>query len=314
MAKVIAGHHELVGSARRVRKGASRVGPADPDETILVSIYLRRSPHAPPLHDQDYYFKHPLGQREHLSRTELAARYSAAAKDMKEVTDFATTHGLTVVDTNPARRLVQVSGTAAQYAGAFSVELFHYKSPKESYRGHEGPIHLPTEIAEAVEAVFGLDNRRMARRGSERGGGGGGPVGPGLRPITPVDVANWYNFPKGSADGQTIAVLEFSGPDSTFGANRFWQSDINDYILYLNELYLTHTPETNLHLVAPEVVAVSIPPSPGNLPMGNGDEDFEVALDLEIVAAVAQGAKVVAYFTPWTEQGWVDALTDPLIF
>jgi kumamolisin len=194
------GFRELVGSSRHVRKGASRVGPADPNETILVSIYLRRPPQAPPLHDQDYYFRHPVGQREHLSRAELAARHGATAEDIKTVTDFATTHGLTVVDTNPARRLVQMSGTAAQFAGAFSVELFHYQSAKETYRGHERPIHLPTDIAEAVEGVFGLDNRRMARRPSERGGsGGGGGIEP--RPITPPEVANWYNFPTGSASG-----------------------------------------------------------------------------------------------------------------
>jgi subtilase family serine protease len=300
------GFRELVGSTRRVRKGASRVGPADPNETILVSIYLRRPPQAPPLHDQHYYSKHPVGRREHLSRAELAARHGATAEDPKTVTDFATTHGLTLVDENPARRLVQVSGTATQFAAVFSVELFHYQSPKETYRGHEGPIHLPAAIANVVEGVFGLDNRRMARRRSERGGGGGvGGGGGEPHPITPPEVAQAYNFPTNSANGQTIAVLEFSGPESTFGANGFEQPDIDDYISYLNSPLGTHS-----NLVSTEIVSVTVPPSPGNLPTGGGgDDDFEVALDLEIVVSVAQGAKVVAYFTPWTERGWVDALS-----
>jgi hypothetical protein len=41
------GFRELAGSARRVHKGASRTGAADPNETIEVSIYLRRPTNAP---------------------------------------------------------------------------------------------------------------------------------------------------------------------------------------------------------------------------------------------------------------------------
>jgi subtilase family serine protease len=78
------------------------------------------------------------------------------------VTDFAEAAGLKIVETDAARRLVQVSGTVAQLSKAFSVELALYRSAKESYRGREGAIHLPN--ADVVEGVFGLDNRRMARR------------------------------------------------------------------------------------------------------------------------------------------------------
>ena len=58
--------HELAGSARRVRRGASRVGPADTKEIIEVSIYVRRPPNAPPLHDLKYYAARPLEPKEFL--------------------------------------------------------------------------------------------------------------------------------------------------------------------------------------------------------------------------------------------------------
>ncbi len=46
-----------------------------------------------------------------------------------------------------------VSGTVAQVSRAFSVELGRYASPTETYRGREGYIHLPNEIADIVEGV-----------------------------------------------------------------------------------------------------------------------------------------------------------------
>jgi kumamolisin len=292
------GLRELVGSERHVRKGAARTSPAEPNETIMVSIYLRCPPHAPPLHDQHYYAARRIGQRKHLSRAEFAATYGATAEDIKAVSDFATAHDLDLVATSPARRLVQVSGTARQLAAAFSVELFQYQSPQENYRAHEGPIYLPAQIANIVEGVFGLDNRRMARRTSgERriGGGGGGGV---TSTITPPDVAKAYNFPSNSAKGQTIAVLEFSGP-TDFGDNGFVQSDIDGYIEHLNIRPGTNLVSTNVGQVVVH--------HPGNVP--GGGYDFEIALDLEIIVSVAQEAKVVVYFSTMTEQGWVDAIS-----
>jgi kumamolisin len=43
-----------------------------------------------------------------------------------------------------------------------------------------------------------------------------------------------------------------------------------------------------------------------NSPGGPGDP--EVALDIEVAGAVAQGARIAVYFTTWDENGWVLAL------
>ena len=40
-----------------------------------------------------------------------------------------------------------------------------------------------------------------------------------------------------------------------------------------------------------------------------GDADGEVMLDIEVVGAVAPGAKIVVYFAPNTDQGFVDAIS-----
>jgi len=307
MAEIPMGYRQLAGSERRVRKGAELVGPADPEETLVVSIYLRQRGDAPSLPNQKHFAATPLARRESLSRAEVAKRQGASPKDLEVVTDFAEASGLKIVQTDAARRLVQVSGTVAQLSRAFWVELGLYRSAEEGYRGREGPIHLPTAVAGVVEGVFGLDNRRMARRMSN----GGTAVR-----VTPPQVAQAYNFPTpaNGAAGQTIAILEFSGPTTPPISNPtcgFAQSDIDGFINNLNTTSGSNLVSTNVTSVAVDESAAA----PGNVPGGTatdfaaGDADVEVNLDIEIVVSVAQNANVVVYFAPITEQGWVDAIT-----
>jgi kumamolisin len=304
MAGAPTGYRPLAGSERKARKGTTRKAAADPEETVVVSIYVRQRTGAPPLPTQDDFAATRLGKRELLSRAELAARQGASPEDLKAVADFAQASRLKVVHIDAARRLVQVSGTVAQLSKAFAVELAQYQSPKETYRGREGYIYLPNEVADVVEGVFGLDNRRMARRTVSRGAAG---------PVTPPQVAHAYNFPNptNGAKGQTIAILEFSGPTTINATCGFAQSDIDGFIDNLNAT-------TGSRLASTTVKSVTVNPSadaPGNVPGGSaknftgGDADVEVALDIEMVVSVAQQANVTVYFAPITEQGWVDAIT-----
>lgn len=46
-----------------------------------------------------------------------------------------------------------------------------------------------------------------------------------------------------------------------------------------------------------------------NAPTNPQGADGEVALDMQIVGAVAPGAHIVVYFAPNTDQGFLDAIT-----
>jgi len=295
MAEIPTGYRRLEGSERRARRGARLAGPADGNEKLSVSIRVRRKPGAPPLPDQDYWVKTPPGKRKFLSRAEFAERCGAAQADLDRVAEFASSHELSITEKSISRRLVIVSGTVAQVSRAFAVELGRYESPAETYRGREGHLHLPGEIADIVEGVFGLDNRKMARHA-----GNGGPAG--ANSLTPPLVAQLYNFPQTmnakqtavvprTAVGQTIGILEFGGG--------YDPSDINQFC---NILRLSH----------PNVFPVPVDSTPTNL-VGSATDpinsEIEVALDLEIVAAVALGANIAVYFAPPTEKGWIDAIT-----
>jgi kumamolisin len=178
---------------------------------------------------------------------------------------------------------------------AFAVDLGRYESPEETYRGREGPVYVPTEVADVIEGIFGLDNRRMARRGACT-------APSGAVATTPPQVAKLYNFPPCNATGQTIGIIEFGGG--------FAQSDLSTFCASL-------TPP----VTAPAVIVVDqngkpIPPTPPATPpyFGNitnpSSDDQEVALDVQVVASVAQGANIVLIFGDVAGTGgWVAAVT-----
>jgi len=299
---VPAGYQPLANSARRARRAAASVGPADPDEQLTVSVVVRRRAEAPPLLSHEHWMATPPGRRAFLSRDEFAARFGADPVDLDRVAAFGRANGLTVVESSTAKRTVVLSGTVAQMSAGFAVELNRYQSPREAYRGFDGAIHLPADLVDVVEGVFGLDNRQMARRASN--------LGPAAAvPLTPPRVASLYGFPATGAAHQTVAILELSGPTDNPNTPScgFATSDVTSF---LGSVGVTPSPARTITSVTVD----PSPTSPGNSPFGNAsnftstDPDIEVALDVEVVASVAPDADIVVYFTPATEQGWVDAV------
>jgi kumamolisin len=296
MATIPSGYRHLEKSERRAAPGSHRIELADPQEIVSVTIRVRRRPDAPPLPDPSSLVKLPAGQTKFLSREDFAARYGAARNDLDDVANFARGHGLSVIESSVPRRTVVVSGSVKQMNLAFAVELGHYESPTEKYRGREGYVHLPHNLADIVEGVFGLDNRRMARpllgRKSPATAQSGIEAG-AITPVTPPQVAKLYNFPaQSNAAGQTIGLLEFGGG--------FTLDDIQKY-------FVGPISPIGTGFTTPTVVAVPIDGAT-NAP-DSSNESAEVALDVEVAGSVAQGAKIAVYFAPWTEQGWVDAVT-----
>jgi kumamolisin len=104
-----------------------------------------------------------------------------------------------------------------------------------------------------------------------------------------LEVAKLYNFPESlDGSGQCIGILEFGGG--------FNQAELNKYF-------------TGLGVPTPQVIAVSVD---GGQDSPTGDPqsaDGEVMLDIEVAGAIAPSAKIVVYFAPNTDQGFLDAIT-----
>ena len=268
-------------SEKNLIPGSSKIGPADTKEKLLVSLRLRRKPDAPALTDMKTFAATPARQRKHIKREEYATTYGAAQPDMDSVAAFAQSNGLKVVESSAARRTVVLSGTVDQVNKAFNVNLTQYHTGKETYRSYTGKVSVPTEIADAVESVHGLDNRQISSPMVRAA-----VTGQVTTPLTPPQVAKLYNCPTNSSSGQTIAILEFGGG--------FKPADITNYF------------NNTVHMPVPTVTAVGVDGatnSPGQ------SADLEVILDIDVAAAVAPGARIVVYFAPNTIQGFIDAIT-----
>ena len=278
-------------SHRAQRKGARRVGAADPAERMTISVRVRRRPGAPPMQDPSVLAETPLAQRSYPSRDAFAETYGASKDDLDKVAAYAESKGLAVVEESLARRTVVLRGTVAQANAAFGLDLGVYQAGQETYRGREGAVHVPAELCDIVEGVFGLDNRKMAApllKVSQAAAAAAPAPGPGVtRPVAANEAAALYRFPGEDAKGQTIAIIEFGGG--------FWPADAAKVC-------------ARLGLPAPTVTAVSVDHQP-NAPKEGDDYTIETALDVQVAAAAAPGANIVVYFAPWSEQGWVDALS-----
>jgi kumamolisin len=229
-----------------------------------------------------------------VTRSQYNATYAASSADIALVRNFAKEFGLTVDDVSPQRRTILLTGTVAAMQKAFSVELKQAPLDGATYRLRAGGIHIPTGLLGIVVAVLGLDNRPQAKphfRVCKDP-----PAQPGIRPTassanisyTPIQVGQLYQFPTGaSAAGQTIAIIELGGG--------YRAADITAYF-------------KTLGVKAPTVSAVSVDKGK-NAPTTSSSADGEVMLDIEVSGAVAPGAKIVVYFAPNTDQGFIDAIS-----
>jgi subtilase family serine protease len=219
------GYQNLPNSERRPSPGTKLVGPADPGESFSVTIVLRRRPDGPPIPAGDGELRAAWKPQPRMSQDEFAAKYGAAPEDVEMVTQFVKAHGLTVAETHLARRTVVASGTVAQMSKAFAVELGIYEYPapqthgEATYRGRDGLIAVPKELAAIILGVFGLDNRRV----SQHAGAHGDP--PHTKKLTVKKVTELYKFPDpGPAiANQTIGIIS---PGGNWG---YVQSDLDQY-------------------------------------------------------------------------------------
>jgi kumamolisin len=268
--------------------------PAPAGAKITVSVVVKR--------------KAPLKAanrtgKERLTHAQYRQLHGADPAAVKLVRAFAKEFGLTVApDTpGPERRTIKLTGTVAAMQKAFGVTLVHKTHAGATYRVREGSITLPTALVGPVEAVLGLDNRPQAKphfrvfgeagdisAKAAQGAGFAQPhVGGANISYTPPQVATLYQFPpNASATGQTIGIIELGGGYKT--------TDLKTYFKSLGQK-------------APKISAVLVDGGK-NAPSNANSADGEVMLDIEVAASVAPGAAIVVYFTPNTDQGFIDAI------
>jgi kumamolisin len=272
----------LKGSERTPMPGAQMIGATDPQQLIEISVVLKR--------------RQALNLSDHLntklSHSNYAKQYGADPADIEKIRKFAKECNLEMLERGDEtnRRTVTLAGTAGAMEKAFGVELHDYEHEDGSYRGRTGTIQIPTEYANCIEGVFGLDDRIAARPHIRSRTTTGQAFGTRVSntSYTPIQVGQLYNFPTtATGSGQTIALIELGGG--------YRPADIREYF-------------KTLGLKAPSVKSVSVDHGK-NRPSTAQSADGEVMLDIEVAGGVAHEASIVVYFAPNTSRGFQDALS-----
>lgn len=268
---------------------ATQLDTLDPNQELTVTVRLCRKKSLKPL------INTASGAPEIMSRSAYARQFGAASADVKEIVAFANAYNLTMVEKSLARRSVLLRGTVSQMEQAFGVSLSTYQMPDGTvFRGRSGIIYVPDTVVDRIEGVFGLDDRPQASPHFQ-------VYHPGMdtriralatsNSFTPPQLAKLYNYPTDvTGKGQTIAIIELGGG--------FRKADITAYF-------------ASLGLKAPSVVAVSVDGG-RNKPSTADGADGEVMLDIEVAGGIAPAAKLVVYFAPNTDQGFLDAITSAI--
>ena len=139
-----------------------------------------------------------MGAEDPAKALSVTIRVTSAAGEpgCDRVAAFARAQGFRVDRTSAPDEII-VSGTVAQLNAAFAVELGRYAWGARTYRGCEGFLHLPGEIAELIAEVSGLIEHEAGagspwrepgpygggRSPGRSHGGSGGDGKPGLRVI-----------------------------------------------------------------------------------------------------------------------------------
>ncbi len=211
--------------------------------------------------------------------------------DVALVRSTLTDMGLRVTSVDAATRRMKVVGTIEQLQGAFDTTLENVESQHPdtggaaTHRHRTGPLSLPVALDGVVQAVLGLDDRPQARAHI---------VAADPKAVstsyTPVEIAALYDFPADTdGSGQTLAIIELGGGFDT--------ADLDTYFGALG-------------IPTPSVTAIGVDGAanaPGQDPNG---ADGEVLLDIEVAGAIAPQAKLLVYFAPNTDAGFLDAIAD----
>lgn len=274
----------LDASERRPPRASLAAETIDSEQRIAVTVYLkRRSPDTFATGSAQDFARllKPVSQR-----ALAAQRRKTHARAAARVVKFAALHGLDVTAIDLASRAVTVEGSVRKLTTAFGATLRLYQDDNGTFRARTGSLSVTSDIAPWVRAVLGFDQRPQAgpQRGQPLQSLAGIAAGPGL---WPSEIAALYGIPL-VADASSVCV----GLVALGGG--YLATDIAQAL-------------GGQTRPSPVIVEQSIDGMVNSY--GNGTRsDQELALDLQVLAALLPRARIVVYFADNTTQSLVKAL------
>jgi kumamolisin len=269
-------------SLRGQRTGAVAGERLDPRLVVPFSLRLRpRGFHRASVQALSAGAQAPPTERPTLDREAFLAAHDADPNERAALVAYLTRLGCTIDDAS-SWCAVHGQGTVRTVERAFGVVLRTFASPNGTYRSYEGPIALPGRLAIATLGVFGLDDRGDAIPHTR--------AGKSDTAVAYASLARRYRFPSGlDGEGRHVALLHFGGG--------FNPHDLAAACAARGE-------------AMPPIDVIRIDGMSG-IPGKRGEEayDREIALGMQIVAALAPAARQTLVLAPNDERGYLDAFS-----
>jgi kumamolisin len=243
----------------------------------------------------------------------------AAPNDMARVEDFAYEYGLNVLATNRAARTAVLTGDAVAMRAAFGVSLCYYETPREIYRSYSGPVCVPEELDGIVEALFGLDDRRVSAPVTDcpdlllssspaiPKAHGRVPPKSSSPPAPDSAIPNTIAWTAGPPDPVYLSGDRHAGSTGIVLCGAFRNGDLQMELVRSAIERVTPCGRSSFDEILIEGPAGILDPEYGS---GAGDISVALGQTTQLPGLSAPGASVAIYVAESTEQGWIDALTE----
>lgn len=236
-----------------------------PDTVIRVGIVLR------PRYMEA--FEEALQRGHRIDAGTLLDRHGPDDATLGTLETWSRASGLTLESAPHGGFLHLVRGRARAWEAALGITFREF--PGRPGRFPDREPALPTELAEATQALVGLDTLgslrpalRLPRHTDALANGGTG--------FRPLDIRRAYGVPDAlDGSGRHIGILEFSNGYSLSDLTTFWSA-------------------FGIRRSAPHFVSVAGGANDG----GRSQVDMEATLDLAWAGALAQGADLIVYEAP----------------
>jgi len=298
-ARALSGHVRVLGPVPSDQPMQLAIGLAMRHGDLLDGFLRARSRPGSPLYHHN------------LTPDDFAALFAPTASAQDALAAYLQQYGLRVTRTYRDRLLLDVAGTAAQVSAAFGVSLARYRGPDSGilYYANLTAPRLPADLAPLVTTVVGLRND-MARAHGPRPHlsiGDGVRRGPAAPPrmrvpappsglLTPAqvqdafDVTPIYSQTFTGTTGLSVTA-PITGAGQTVALYELSPYNPSDIAAYDAAFGISATPP------------ISVPVDGGAVDAFSGAGAAEAAYDIEMVQAIAPGARIIVYSGPASPSG-----------
>lgn len=278
---------------------------ADATQTVSIILKLRHADELDAFIAATVDPDSPLYHR-FLTTEQFRAAFAPSRDDIRRVTDFLRSNGISVDDVYSSGLIIKATGTAAQFTQAFQAILHDYrgrngKTFRRPMHGHQVPGHL----SDVILYVAGLNTEQSqflphSTKAKAKAAGLGEKLPKVVMPagnstatgvpgsFTTGDVANMYGVNPLYAKG-------VNGKGRTIGIATLADFIPGDAYTYWSSIGLNVSP-TRIKQVRVD----------GGGELSSDAGSGETTLDVQQSGGLAPGARIVVYDAPNTEAGFLD--------